>query len=284
MRKYGGRWLIPLCAMLLCAAVLIHPGSRGAETAAEASVSLPILMYHSLLKDPGAAGAYVLSPDAFAADIRCLQARGYTCVLPSDLVRFVDEGTPLPDKPVMLTLDDGCLNNLVYVLPILRALGAKAVISPVGAYTDDAVRQADPNPRYAYCTWDDLRTLAASGLVELGNHSYALHQAGSRRGATRRRGEALSSYQEMMSADTLRMQSAMERELGARPVCYVYPYGFVDPDGELLLRQLGYRVTLSCREAVNCITADPESLFSLGRFNRPSGVSSASFLDRIGAR
>ena len=65
-------------------------------------------MYHSILKDPQRTGDYVISPEQLEKDLIYLQNHGYTTVLLADLIAYVHEGTPLPDKPIVLTFDD-CL-------------------------------------------------------------------------------------------------------------------------------------------------------------------------------
>ena len=81
----------------------------------------------------------------------------------------------LPEKPVMITFDDGYYNNLIYVLPLLKKYDMKAVISIVGSFTERAQELNDQNPAYAHMIWADIKALAASGYVEIGSHSYALH-------------------------------------------------------------------------------------------------------------
>jgi hypothetical protein len=96
---------------------------------AQTGVPLPILMYHSVLKDPQRSGSYIITPAQFEKDMLYLNEHGYTTVLPSDLLRYAKGEGELPEKPVMITFDDGYYNNLVYVLPILKRLQLKAVIS-----------------------------------------------------------------------------------------------------------------------------------------------------------
>ena len=47
---------------------------------------------------------------------------------------------------------------------------------------------------------------------------------------------------------------------------------------------MGFVAALTCKERVNRLTGDPEQLYDLGRFNRPSGVSTQAFMDRVGLR
>ena len=82
--------------------------------ATEKEIFVPSVMYHSLLKDPDRAGDYVVSPAVFEEDMRYLAEKGYETVFASDLIDFVEKGVPLPEKPVLVTFDDGYLNVMTY--------------------------------------------------------------------------------------------------------------------------------------------------------------------------
>ena len=100
--------LVMLCTAIAFAQALIADRQGGVTTAADADgVALPIVMYHGLSEDPAAWGDYVISPAQFEADLRYLREQGYTTVTVADLLAYVDEGTALPERPVMLTFDDG---------------------------------------------------------------------------------------------------------------------------------------------------------------------------------
>ena len=77
-------------------------------------VPLPAIMYHSILKSQSRAGTYVVSPAVFREDMQYLLDNGYETVFIEDLIEYT-EGDDLPEKPVMVTLDDGYLNNLTYI-------------------------------------------------------------------------------------------------------------------------------------------------------------------------
>ena len=101
------------------------------------SVDMPIVMYHSVLKDTDLSGKYIVTPDTLKNDINFLKNKGYTFVSAQELIDYTNGTSKLPDKPVMLTFDDGFYNNYGYVMPILSEYDAKAVISVVGSYTDE---------------------------------------------------------------------------------------------------------------------------------------------------
>lgn len=241
-----------------------------------------VLMYHSILRDPARAGKYILSPDVLEEDIVWLLGHGYAIVAARELIAFVDGEGELPEKPVLLTFDDGYLNNLTYVLPILEKYDCCAVISIVGEYTRRYSETPDPNPSYAYVGWDEVAALAQSGRVEIGNHTYDLHGQNDRMGSARKRGESAADYERMFVGDVGRLQEELHARVGVTPDTFAYPYGVVDPLSVPLLKQLGFCVTLTCNERASTIVrGDAESLYALGRYNRPSGVSTEAFMEKV---
>jgi len=270
-----------ITAAALISAALYCAVPRAAPASAGVSVQLPVIMYHSVLKDPARHGKYVVSPQELEDDLAYLKRQGYTAVLPRELAAYAAGRGALPDRPVMLTFDDGHYNNLTYALPLLEEYGMKAVISAVGAYTEAFSESPDPNPNYGYCSWQELLQLNQSGRFELGNHSYDLHRDGARRGCARMRGEGRAEYRALLTEDTARMQRALLENCGAAPITYAYPYGAISPESCEPLKELGFLCTLSCYEHPNLITAgDPDCLYQLGRYNRPGGESTADFMQR----
>lgn len=122
----------------------------------EDSVRVPILMYHSILRDSARQGKYVISPAVLAADLDALQEKGYTAVTVSDLLAYVQDGADLPEKPVMITFDDGYYNNYIYAYPLLKQRGMKAVVSIIGSQTALFTDNGEEN---AY--WSHLAGLTA---------------------------------------------------------------------------------------------------------------------------
>lgn len=246
------------------------------------SVRLPVLMYHSILKNPSSAGKYVLSPDVFESDMKYLKDNGYTAILSGELVDYVKNGGALPDKPVMITLDDGYLNNLTYVVPILEKYDMKAIISVVGSYTERFSATADHNPNYSHFNWDDIKTCAATGRVEIGNHTYNMHNQSGRKGAMKKRGESDASYEKTLSEDLLKTQALLKEHCGIEPRVFAYPYGAVSNASLDIVKKLGFTVSLGCCEKMNEIhRGDENALYLLCRFNRASGVSTEKFMERI---
>ena len=267
------------CIVLVCGASWLR--SVGATADAELGIRLPIIMYHSILKDASRTGKYVITPSRVEEDLIYLQENGYETVVVADLIAYVTDGTPLPEKPVMITLDDGYLNNLTYMLPLLEQYDMRAVISVIGLYSELYSETLDPNPAYAHLTWDDIKTLSESGRVEIQNHSYNMHKQEARRGASRRSGESMEVYAKALSDDVTALQQLLEEKCEIVPTAFVYPFGQISDGSDDILRSLGFQCTMSCEERVNSITRDAQSLFSLGRFNRAGTLSTAQFMKKI---
>lgn len=246
------------------------------------SVKLPIIMYHSVLKDQAQAGKYVISPSTLAADLDYLTAHGYETVTVTDLVRYVDELGELPEKPVMITFDDGHYNNYLYAYPLLKERGMKAVVSVIGKETEQYSESGQENAYWSYLTLDRLREISADGVFEVQNHSYDLHENDARKGALRMRGESLESYRSLLVEDTERTQKLLIEGGVPTPICYTYPYGACSRESEEVIKSLGFLCTMGCEERTNTLRrGDPDCLYRLGRYNRPAGVSAERFLGKV---
>ncbi|MGN0479373.1 MAG: polysaccharide deacetylase family protein [Hominenteromicrobium sp.] len=276
------RWLRYAAAAVLMAGAVGVFGTLLTVLAADGGVPVPVIMYHAVIDDGARLGKYVISPTELESDFRWLKSHGYTAVLSEDLIRYAEEGAPLPEKPVMITFDDGYYNNYLYAFPAAKQYGMKFVLSPIGKCADLYTETPDQSPYYAHATWEMLREMQDSGLVEIGNHTYDLHSSdGARLGTKRLSTESMDDYREMLTGDVLLFQEKAKEHLGREPVLFAYPFGAVSDGEPEIIAELGFKVTLSCEERTSTVTRDPESLIYLGRYLRPSGETSEAFFTRI---
>lgn len=258
----------------------IHHRTRAAS--APSGIPVPVLMYHSLLKDTSRTGTYVVTPDQFESDMRWLQDHGYTTVHMADLIAYVQNGTPLPDKPVVITFDDGYYNNYVYAYPILQRLGMKGVLSVIGRYTDLYSGVDENNAYYSHCTWDQLKEMQDSGVMEIQNHTFDLHTYTiSRHGCASNRGEPPAQYRQVVGEDILKLQNHIRTHLGTTPTTMVYPFGSYTAASEALIRELGFSASLSCETGI-AFVEDAESLYCMKRILRPGAGSAGDFFAAAG--
>ncbi len=261
--------------------MLFNAFSRPVRSAgsSQEGIFLPVVMYHSITDHPQT--DYQLSPEIFAQDLYYLYANGYQTVSAEQLLAYTRHEADLPEKPVMLTFDDGFYNNLSLALPLLEEYDMCAVISIVGYYTDVTAEKDPHADRYSYLTWGDVQELLKSGRIEIGSHTYNLHSNAERAGCSIRIGEQEESYASMLREDLGKLQSEMQMHTGSISGVFAYPYGFVCRESVPVLKELGFFCTLTCREEPNYITRDADCLYGLSRYNRNPAESAEAFFTRI---
>ena len=241
-------------------------------------IELPIIMYHSILKNPIKQTQYVISPETFEEDLKYIKKAGYTPVFMQDVIDFVKDDGELPDKPIVLTFDDGYYNNLYYADPLLEKYDMKAVFSVVGEMTEEFSYHPDRNPNYSHVTWDDIFTMHMSGRWEIQNHSYACHSYENRNGVSQMNGESYDDYEDFLMADLCHLQDKIAYVTGVTPNTFTYPFGAFTENTDKVLKKIGFKATLSCTEGVSTIKkGDPDSLYKLKRHLRPPDKSSEEF-------
>lgn len=274
-----------LAAVVFC--TLHFYTTREEELPADApgtmQVELPILMYHGVTQDANKVGKFVISEEMLEKDLQYLKENGYQTVTVADAIAFVKDGTPMPEKPVMITFDDGYYNNYCYAFPLLKKYQMKAVISIIGRFTDLYTETPDENPAYSHITWDEVKEMMASGLIEFQNHSYDLHtNTKGRNGAKKKWGETNQEYAIFLERDLGLLQREMEEHTGYIPTAFTYPFGSVSEASYDILRQMGFQATLSCEEKTNYLTqGDMSCLEMLNRFLRSDKTGAEAILERL---
>lgn len=221
---------------------------------ARAHVDLPILMYHGITNDPSKVGDYSILASTFESDLVWLKDKGYTTISATQLINYVEKGSALPAKPVLLTFDDGYENNYTLAFPLLKKYNMKAIISVIGS-------ESNIYPE-----------VASSNLIEFGNHTYDLHSNDSgRKGADKLKGESQEEYSKVLSEDLLKNQEFLKERIGYYPVVFAWPYGAYPMDGSAndVLKKLGFKMSLTSYQIKNNIEqGNPDTLFGLKRFLR----------------
>ena len=264
------------CLLILSLIPIQSAVSSAAERAG--TVALPVIMYHHLLRENKRLNNYTIHPDELEQDLLYLRDHGYTAVSAKELIDFCDGKASLPEKPVFITFDDGYESVYTYAYPLLKKYNAKAVVSIIGRYTDLYSSSDDHSVNYSHITWEQLREMSQSGIVEPSNHSYNLH---STTGAGKKAGESTEQYVKRLTEDLERLQNRFIEELGEAPKIFAYPFGKISPEALGVLKSLNFKVVLTCWEKVNQLGKDPEQLLHINRFNRPHGISTADFFARI---
>lgn len=270
-----------ICASVAVAAVFIMTFAFAATAENAEKVELPIIMYHSVLKDNSVSPKYTVTPRQLECDLKYLKENGYEAITVSDLIDYTKGSKKLPKKPVMLTFDDGYYNNLYYAYPLVEKYGMKMVVSVVGKFTDDFSETDDSNPNYSHLTWAQIDEMQKSETVEIQNHTYNLHSLSPRMGCQKLNGESAKEYEKLLSDDLTKLQQKLKEKTGIAPNAFTYPFGSVSRESLDIIKKLGFKASFSCNEGINEITKDPKCLYMLKRFIRPSGLSSEDYFNKI---
>ncbi len=140
-----------------------HPGAR--------TLHVPILMYHHISSLPPPAPSQVgltVTDEAFAAQLAYLAAHGYQTIRLVDLLNALYYGHPLPRRPVILTFDDGYLDNYTDAFPLLRRHHMVGEFNIITGYPGKTVGVN------RYMSWSQIGTMAAAGM-EIESHTVS-HQ------------------------------------------------------------------------------------------------------------
>ena len=282
MKKYGfyrSVGALIAAALLTMATYGAAAGQMEEEQDAPVTARVPVLMYHAVTKDQSRHGKFAVSPQELEADLQYLQNQGYTTLVMEDLIDFVQQGSALPDKPVLLTFDDGNYSDYLYVWPLLQKYHMRAVLSIIGQPTDQYSREGRTDIHYPQLTWPQIRDMLDSGAVEIQNHSYDMHGPV---GALKRKNESQQAYEHRFCQDVAKMQTLVRTHLGLIPTTFAFPLGRISDGTGQCLRMLGFCASLSCTEGINVIRqGQPDSLFLLKRVNRPHGLSAQEILKKI---
>lgn len=265
-----------VCAVLFAAGRAV---SKAAMRIDEKPVPLPVIMYHSVCeKEPS---DYIITPSQLEADLSWLDSHGYTAVSAQQLISYTRNSSELPEKPVLITFDDGFYNNLSIALPLLEKYDMCAVVSIVGRYTDDYAA-ADPHENaYSYLTWQDVSELASSGRTEIGSHTYDLHSNSDRHGCAKLPDESTGEYASMLETDIELLKTKLKANCGTVPSVFAYPFGSMSRESLPVLRKSGILMTLTCREGMNLITRDPDCLYGIFRYNRSGLLNTEEYMKKI---
>ncbi|MDR1217656.1 MAG: polysaccharide deacetylase family protein [Oscillospiraceae bacterium] len=248
----------------------------GSAEPADYTRELTVYLYHNIVDT---AGGEEMPPNStplssFEDDMLALAADGYTSVGISELTDYVERGTELPEKPVLVTFDDGYMSNYELAFPVLKRMDIKAVIFAIGVSVGRDTYKDTGKPMTPHFGEAEIREMTASGLVSVQSHSYDMHQAegydsAPRPGVLRLAGESEDGYIALLRADFTRSRAELEAASGGSVAAFAYPYGFSDKLSEVLLRQLGVKATFSIEPGINVLVKGlPQSLYNLKRFAR----------------
>lgn len=245
--------------------------------------AVPVLMYHHVCPHPG---LVTVSPETFEAHMAHLARRGYRALAADEFLEFLQGSRHLTGRNVLITFDDGYLDNYVYAYPILKRHGLKATIfaitGRVGAGAArahfDAGQPLPPTPDHRGCKaavaegraddvmlrWSEIEAMQASGAAEIHSHTHA-HQRWDQLYADKtRRFDAVTS-------DLAASRAALKKHLGKDSSHLCWPWGYFEPEYQSIAAATGFVAQYATARGVNVVGGDPRRIARIVMKDRPAG-------------
>jgi peptidoglycan/xylan/chitin deacetylase (PgdA/CDA1 family) len=183
-------------------------------------------MYHQIADRPEAADRLAVSPDAFAGQLERLAAGGFSTLTAAALAAALHGGPALPERPVVLTFDDGFADFHSRALPLLLRHGFTATVFVTTGWIADARRPAVGRPG-PMLSWSQIAEAASAG-VEIGAHSHTHPEL------------------DQLAEDRLRFElkhskALLEDRLGRPVPGLAYPFGYSNAQVRRAAREAGHQ-------------------------------------------
>ena len=234
---------------------------------------VPVLMYHHVSPVPG---MITVSPEHFEDQLRWLKRHGYRSLSCDQFAGFL-AGEPVPPRSVLITFDDGYLDNWVYAYPLLERYGYRAALFVVTGW----VGQGEPRPHagkpeailpstpsHADCErlvltgradqaitrWSELRAMKEAGVFEVHSHTHTHTRwdQGPRRG----------NKNALMAEELEHARTTLRRELNEESEHFCWPQGYYDREYQRIAQAAGYRYLYSTQAfGQNCVGTDPAAIY-----------------------
>ncbi len=233
--------------------------------------AIPVLMYHHVGPNPG---LVTVSPRNFELQMQALAQTGYSTLTADQFAGFVRGRVVAPARSVLITFDDGYLDNYVHAFPVMQRLGLHAVIFVVtGRIGEGAARPragesggaALPHcPNHRLCAqaiaggnadevmlrWSEIELMQASGCIEAHSHTHT-HVRWDRLFADR--GERLAALEQ----DLRRSRETLQRRLGGANAHLCWPWGYFEPEYQAIAGNLGFTTRYTVAKGLNQVGDDP---------------------------
>ncbi len=218
------------------------------------AVDIPILLYHHVLPDP-ASKSYTLDVSTFEEQMQILSSLGYESITTLQLQKAIIQGAELPEKPILLTFDDGNIDNYTFAYPIMKSYGFSGTIYIV----------ANRLNAEGFVNVTNLQEMITAGW-EIGSHTYT-HADLTAIPSDNLRGELQSS------------RITLEKALDIEVLSLAYPFGQYDLSIADKAADYGY---LTAMGLGNLFVQDANDLYYLARYPMDESISHEEFLTIIG--
>ncbi|MFJ7076726.1 polysaccharide deacetylase family protein [Streptomyces sp. NPDC098781] len=217
---------------------------------------VPILMYHAVSTSPNDATRELsVAPEAFAEQMALIGDLGLTPVRTADLAARWRSGKPLPERPVLITFDDGYEGVHRHALPVLAKHGFPATVFVSTGWLKGPHDMGGGLD--TMLDWDQVRELAEAD-VEIGGHSHTHPQL-----------DQLPDGR--LRSELILCKEIISDQLGTVPASFAYPYGYSSRRVREAVRETGYAQALAVNNGLARRRQGPYALTRL-TVRRTTGV------------
>ena len=252
------------------------------------SRDVPVLMWHNLAEE--SSGDMTISVDTFRAQIEALHEAGFKTVSLQQLYDYVHFGTELPEKPIVLTFDDGYFSNYEYAFPILQEYDMQATIFAIGVSVGKDTYKDTDHAMTPHFGADEAREMVDSGLISVQSHTFDMHQwppfedgnAQVRETLLPFDGEADADYKAAVEADFAESRELLESITGQPVNALAFPEGAYVTLTQDALRSAGAELTFTTVRAVNTVVKGlPQSLCAMPRFGMTESADMSALVAEL---
>lgn len=200
--------------------------------------TVPILAYHNFSKT--SASKMVITESAFEEQMKFLKENGYNVITLDQLLDFMDFKEQIPEKSVVITIDDGWKSNIDITFPVLRKYGFPATLF---VYTDFIGGKKA-------MTWEQIKKLEEEGF------DIQCHTKIHRNLTKLKKEESFNEYFHSLEREISHPKRVIKRKLGKECTYLAYPYGETDNLVIALLKKYGYRAAFTVNRGGNPLFID----------------------------
>ena len=241
------------------AALLLVALAASPAAAAVRDTPVPILVYHHVAGAPKGSDddALYVPPRRFARHVRALDRAGYTGITLARAWRHWEEGDPLPERPVILSFDDGFADQYRNAAPVLRARGWPGVLN----------LQTARLGRKGGLTRRKVRRMLRDGW-ELGAHSVT-------------HADLTKAAAERLEVEVEESRRVLKRAFPAQPVdFFCYPYGRTNAAVQAVVQDAGFLGATTTRRGA---AAPDDGAYALDRMVITGNFGPRRLLREVGA-
>lgn len=192
---------------------------------------VPVLMYHEIADAAATSSSLAVAPDIFADQLGYLRDAGFHTITAGELAAFLADGAgTLPQRPVVLTFDDGYRDFYTHGLPVIKRNGFTATLfMTTGGMGDVSIDKP-------MLDWSQLAEVKQAG-IEIGAHT-----------VTHPKLDILPEKD--LRAELSVSKNQLEEHLGLAIPGLAYPFGYSNARVRAVARELGYTYAYSVNNAL----------------------------------